>query len=124
MRECGATAVAGVPASAGLADVVFRRAEAEPGAVMLRRRVGGGGWREVTAAQFRAEVAALAGALIGAGIEPGDRVAVMSRTMLARTSPYLLGLLTNRDKRGGWVYHRVRLQVLASLSPLIGWPPG
>lgn len=80
MRECGGTAVADVPASAGLADVVFRRAEAEPGAVMLRRRGGGGGWREVTAAQFHAEVAALAGALIGAGIEPGDRVAVMSRT--------------------------------------------
>jgi long-chain acyl-CoA synthetase len=80
VRECGGTAVADVPASAGLADVVFRRAEAEPGAVMLRRRGGGGGWREVTAAQFHAEVAALAGALIGAGIEPGDRVAVMSRT--------------------------------------------
>jgi long-chain acyl-CoA synthetase len=34
----------------------------------------------VTAAQFRAEVTALAKGLIAAGIKPGDRVAVMSRT--------------------------------------------
>jgi long-chain acyl-CoA synthetase len=79
VREYSVPAVAAVPASAGLADVVFRRAAAEPGAVMLRRR-DGGGWHDVTAAQFRAEVAALASGLIGAGIEPGDRVAVMSRT--------------------------------------------
>jgi long-chain acyl-CoA synthetase len=80
MREYGIPAVAEIPASASLADVVFRRAEAEPGMVMLRKRTGAGGWQDVTAARFRADVAALARGLIGAGIEPGDRVALMSRT--------------------------------------------
>ena len=47
---------------------------------MLRRRAPWGGWQEVTAGQFRAEVTALARGIIGAGIEPGDRVGLMSRT--------------------------------------------
>jgi long-chain acyl-CoA synthetase len=47
---------------------------------MLRKRTGAGGWQDVTAARFRADVAALARGLIGAGIGPGDRVALMSRT--------------------------------------------
>jgi long-chain acyl-CoA synthetase len=43
-------------------------------------RAAGGGWRDVTAAQFRAEVTGLAKGLIAAGIQPGDRVALLSRT--------------------------------------------
>ena len=80
MRECRIPAVVDVPASASLSDVVFRRAEAEPGVIMLRRRVGAGSWQDVTAARFRAEVAALAKGLIAVGIEPGDRIGLMSRT--------------------------------------------
>ena len=70
MGECGVTAPVQIPASAGLADVVFRRGQVEPGAVMLRRRMPRGGWQDVTAGQFRAEVAALARGMIGAGIGP------------------------------------------------------
>jgi len=80
VRECRIPAVVDVPASASLSDVVFRRAEAEPGVIMLRRRVGAGSWQDVTAARFRAEVAALAKGLIAVGIEPGDRIGLMSRT--------------------------------------------
>ncbi len=69
-----------VAAAESLAASVFRRADAHPGAVALRRRAPGGGWRGVTAGEFRAEVAALAAGLIAAGIAPGDRVALMSRT--------------------------------------------
>ena len=80
MREYSIPALAEVPAAAGLADMVFARAAAAPGAVMLRRRAADGSWPEVTAQQFRDEVSALAKGLIAAGIEPGDRVALMSRT--------------------------------------------
>ena len=80
MREYSLPALVVIPASASLADVVFRRAEAEPGMVVLRKRPAAGGWQDVTAGQFHAEVSALAKGLIGAGIEPGDRVALMSRT--------------------------------------------
>ena len=80
MREFSSPARAEIPASANLTDVIFRRARAEPGMVMLRKRTDAGGWQDVTAEQFRAEVAALAKGLMAAGIEPGDRVALMSRT--------------------------------------------
>ena len=82
MREYGIPAVAEVAPSATLADVVFERADREPQAVMMRRQADGGGppWRDVTAAQFRAEVTALAKGLIAAGIGTGDRVALLSRT--------------------------------------------
>ncbi len=80
MREYSIPALVEIPATASLADVVFSRAAQTPDAVMLRRQVAGGSWQDVTAEQFRGEVSALAKGLIAAGIEPGDRVAVMSRT--------------------------------------------
>src|SRR5580704_14873901 len=80
MREFGVPALTEISASARLTDTVVRRAGAEPGVVVLRRRTGAGVWQDVTAAEFGAEVAALAGGLMAAGIGPGDRVALMSRT--------------------------------------------
>nr|WP_221473270.1 AMP-dependent synthetase/ligase [Planomonospora venezuelensis] len=68
-----------VPASANLTDTVFQRAEQEPGAIALRRKVGKD-WIAVTAREFRDQVAAVAKGLVAAGIEAGDRVALMSRT--------------------------------------------
>src|ERR1700761_4982746 len=73
-------ALAEVPASANLADVVRRRAAEQPQAVMLRRKDGAGAWQDVTAEQFKDEVRALAGGLIAAGVASGDRVALMSHT--------------------------------------------
>ncbi|MEV4798769.1 AMP-dependent synthetase/ligase [Nonomuraea sp. NPDC049421] len=79
MREYSVPVLVDVPASAGLADTVFRRAEQEPGAVVMRRKAGSG-WPVVTAAEFRDQVAEVAKGLIAAGVEHGDRVALMSRT--------------------------------------------
>src|ERR1039458_5943062 len=80
MREFGIPALAEVPASASLTDAVFRRAAAEPGMVVMRRRDRAGIWQDVTATKFCAEVSALARGLMAAGIGPGDRVALMSRS--------------------------------------------
>ena len=80
MREYSIPALVDVPAAASLAAVVFTRAAQDPHAVVMRRRTGAGRWDDVTAEQFRDEVAPLAKALVAAGIEPGDRVALMSRT--------------------------------------------
>jgi long-chain acyl-CoA synthetase len=77
--EYGMPALIEVPDDAGLADVVYSRAAADPDEVMLRRR-SGDTWQDVTAAQFHAQVAGLAKGLIAAGIQPGDRVALLSRT--------------------------------------------
>jgi len=78
--EFGIPALIEIPDDAGLADVVFSRAAADPDEVMLRRRMADGGWQDITSAAFRDEVSALAKGLIAAGIEPGDRIALMSRT--------------------------------------------
>ena len=87
MREFSIPALAQIPATANLADVVFRRAAEQPQAVVLRRPSGSSGvsgesgfWTDVTASQFSGEVIAVAKGLIAAGIEPGDRVALMSHT--------------------------------------------
>jgi long-chain acyl-CoA synthetase len=80
VREYSIPALVDVPANATLADVVFSRAGQEPQAVVMRRRTGEGRWDDVTAAEFRDQVTALAKGLAAAGIEPGDRVALMSRT--------------------------------------------
>ncbi|GAB2907378.1 AMP-dependent synthetase/ligase [Nonomuraea fastidiosa] len=79
MREYSVPVLVDVPVDAGLPDTVFRRAEQEPGAVVMRRKTESG-WPAVTAAEFRDQVAELAKGLIAAGIEHGDRVALMSRT--------------------------------------------
>jgi long-chain acyl-CoA synthetase len=80
VREYSIPALVEVPAAASLADVVFTRAAQQPHAVVMRRRTGDGRWDDVTAAHFRDEVTLLAKGLVSAGIEPGDRVALMSRT--------------------------------------------
>jgi long-chain acyl-CoA synthetase len=83
VREYSIPALAEIPATANLAKVVFRRAAEQPQAVVLRRPGSAGlsgAWTDVTADQFRAEVTALAKGLVAAGIEPGDRVALMSHT--------------------------------------------
>jgi long-chain acyl-CoA synthetase len=94
VREYSIPALVDVPATASLADVVFTRAASQPHSVIMRRLDGGrpgapgaagapngaSGWRDVTAGQFRDEVTALAKGLIAAGVSPGDRVALMSRT--------------------------------------------
>ncbi|CCK29951.1 Long-chain-fatty-acid--CoA ligase FadD15 [Streptomyces davaonensis JCM 4913] len=61
------------------ADIPFTNAAEAPEAVVLRRKVDGT-WQPVTATAFAREVAAIARGLIAAGLEPGGRVAVMSRT--------------------------------------------
>src|ERR1700722_9205676 len=73
-------ALAEVPASANLADIVGRRAAEQPRAVMLRRKDGAGGGRGGPAEQFKDEGRALARGLIAADVAAGDRVAIMSHT--------------------------------------------
>jgi long-chain acyl-CoA synthetase len=80
LREYSIPALAEIPANASAADVVTRRAAEQPSAVMLRRKAADGPWEDVTASQFRDEVHALAKGFIAAGVQAGDRVALMSRT--------------------------------------------
>jgi long-chain acyl-CoA synthetase len=80
VREYSVPALAGIPSTASLADMVRRRAAEQPRSVALRRKSADGSWEDVTTSQFRDEVYAVAAGLMAAGIQPGDRVALMSRT--------------------------------------------
>jgi long-chain acyl-CoA synthetase len=79
VREFSVPAAATIGEAANLTDPVWDNAAAEPDAAQFARRVDGG-WQDVTCAQFRDEVVALARGLVAAGIEPGQRVGLMSRT--------------------------------------------
>ncbi|MGW2458669.1 AMP-dependent synthetase/ligase [Streptomyces sp. NPDC001761] len=69
------------PLTGGLADSVFATAERNPALPVLARRDGPAApWQEVTAVELRDEVVDLAKGLIGAGVSPGHRVALMART--------------------------------------------
>ncbi|MFG1998582.1 AMP-dependent synthetase/ligase [Spirillospora sp. NPDC048911] len=63
----------------GIADIPFTNAAEAPSAVVVRRRTDDG-WQPVTAAAFADEVRVVAKGLIAAGLAPGGRVALMSRT--------------------------------------------
>jgi long-chain acyl-CoA synthetase len=80
VREFTVPALATAPQTGGLADAVFDRADADPRQVALARKDASGVWRDVTAAEFRDQVLALAKGLLAEGVRFGDRVAIMSRT--------------------------------------------
>ncbi|MER7760450.1 long-chain fatty acid--CoA ligase [Streptomyces sp. NPDC097619] len=80
MRECTVPAVVTAPPVGGLADAVYAHAGTDPDRVAMGRRGADGAWRDVTSAEFRDEVLALAKGLLAEGVRFGDRVAIMART--------------------------------------------
>jgi long-chain acyl-CoA synthetase len=80
VREYSVPATVRVGERENLVDAVYDFATGHPSSVAYRRRGSDGGWSDVTAAQFGAEVTAVARGLIAAGVEPGDRIGLLSRT--------------------------------------------
>ncbi|WP_078901130.1 AMP-dependent synthetase/ligase [Actinacidiphila yeochonensis] len=80
MRQFTVPPMVATPQAGGLADAVYANAEECPGHVVLGRSDGEGGWTDVTAAEFRDQVLAVAKGLLAQGVRFGDRVAIMSRT--------------------------------------------
>ena len=79
MQESSSPKVIDLDPGAALPDAVFAAAERDPGAVMFTRKVAGR-WAPVTAKEFASEVRSLAAGLVAAGVGPGDRVGLMSKT--------------------------------------------
>ncbi|MFD0342849.1 AMP-dependent synthetase/ligase [Streptomyces sp. NPDC127117] len=79
MREFSLPALYEVPSDGNLTDLIRRNAAQHPDAAVMSRKVGGA-WTDVNAAQFLAEVRGVAKGLIAAGVDAGDRVALLSRT--------------------------------------------
>ncbi|WP_017933914.1 AMP-dependent synthetase/ligase [Nocardioides sp. Iso805N] len=79
MREFSTPATLELPTAGNLTDDVVSNARDFADTVAFSRP-GGNGWEDVTAAQFHAEVVAVAKGLVASGIEQGDRVALFSKT--------------------------------------------
>ncbi|MEU4295356.1 AMP-binding protein [Kribbella sp. NPDC026596] len=82
MREYTVPAVT-EPPTGSLSDPVWANASSHPDTAVFSRRVGadsGGGWLDVSAAEFARQVTAVAKGLIAAGVQHGDRVALLSAT--------------------------------------------
>ncbi|MGI5213993.1 AMP-dependent synthetase/ligase [Plantactinospora sp. CA-290183] len=80
MREFSVPPAATVGDAANLSDPVWDNAAESPDSVQFLRRGADGGWTDITCRQFRDEVVAVARGLVAAGITPGARVGLMSKT--------------------------------------------
>ncbi len=81
MREFAVPPVVTVPDDDNALTSLWDAADNHAGAVLYSRTFDDGlTWEDVTAAEFRDQVVSVAKGLGAAGIQPGDRVALMSRT--------------------------------------------
>ncbi|RMI37021.1 AMP-dependent synthetase/ligase [Streptomyces triticirhizae] len=79
MREFSLPARYTVPAEGGLPELLAANAARHPHtAVIARQRRGT--WEDLTATEFLAEVESVARGLLRSGVQPGDRVGLLSRT--------------------------------------------
>jgi long-chain acyl-CoA synthetase len=79
MEEISVPVIYIVKPADNITDDVFEHAENFPGAVGLKHKVNGI-WAPVTWREFADQVRGIAAGFIAAGIRPGDRVGLMSRT--------------------------------------------
>ena len=79
MREFSTPLSTDIPSTGNLTDDVVSNAREAADEVAFSRR-GPDGWEDVTCAEFLEQVSAVAKGLVAAGIEAGDRVALISKT--------------------------------------------
>lgn len=79
MREFSTPLTTVIPTTGNLTDDVVANAR-EAGSAAVFRRSTDEGWVDVTASEFHDEVRAVAKGLVAAGVEAGDRVALLSKT--------------------------------------------
>ena len=78
MREYTVPAVTEAP-TGSLSDPVWANASSHPDTAVFSRRTGSS-WTDVTAAEFAQQVTGVAKGLIAAGVNHGDRIALLSPT--------------------------------------------
>ncbi|KRF17962.1 long-chain fatty acid--CoA ligase [Nocardioides sp. Soil797] len=79
MREFATPMTVEIPATGNLTDDVVTNARDHADAIVFSKNTDDG-WVDVTAEKFHEEVTAVAKGLLAAGIEAGDRVAILSKT--------------------------------------------
>jgi len=81
LRESTSPSLIDVDPTMSIPGLLAARLERAPDGVFIERKTHlGGGWTPVTTRGFHDHVTAVARGLVARGIEPGDRVSIMSRT--------------------------------------------
>lgn len=114
MREFTTPLSTTIPSTGNLTDDVVANGRDHADAVVFGRRTDHG-WADVTAATFLDEVSAVAKGLIAAGVEVGDRVALLSKTRYEWTlldyAIWFAGAVTvpiyetSSAEQIGWILH-------------------
>ncbi|MEU4850032.1 AMP-dependent synthetase/ligase [Streptomyces gilvosporeus] len=115
VREVFVPALAPPVRTGSLGDLPFTNAAEAPADIVLARKQPSGAWRDITAAEFAAEVRAVAKGLIAHGLFPGDRLAIMARTTYEWTlidfAAWAAGLVTvplyptSSAHQARWILH-------------------
>ncbi len=80
MREFSVPPLVNVPSDSNITDLLVRQAAKTSNPALYSRLDASGQWQDITASDFLTDVSALAKGLIASGVQPGDRVGIMSRT--------------------------------------------
>jgi long-chain acyl-CoA synthetase len=80
VQQCDMPAVVPADPEANATDLLVDRVNATPDLALFALPRSDGGWSDVTAAEFLAQVRALAKGFVAAGIQPGDKIGLMCKT--------------------------------------------
>ncbi|CAN5120407.1 AMP-dependent synthetase/ligase [soil metagenome] len=80
MNQIDVPALVEADPDANATDLLIERVKESPDRALFALPTAEGGWKDVTSSEFLAQVIALAKGFVAAGIEPGDKIGLMSKT--------------------------------------------
>ncbi|CAN5194335.1 AMP-dependent synthetase/ligase [soil metagenome] len=80
MKQFDVPALVEADPEANATDLLEERVKATPDRALFALPTADGGWEDLTAAEFRKRVVALAKGFVAAGIQPGDKIGMMCKT--------------------------------------------
>ncbi|MDO7881815.1 AMP-dependent synthetase/ligase [Salinibacterium soli] len=80
MKQFDVPALVAADPEANATDLLIDRVAATPDRPLFSLPTSDGGWSDVTASEFLAQVRSLAKGLVAAGVEPGDKIGLMCKT--------------------------------------------
>jgi len=80
VQEYDVPALVAADPDANATDLLVDRVKSTPDLPLFALPTASGGWTDVSASEFLAQVVALAKGLVAAGIQPGDKIGLMCKT--------------------------------------------
>jgi len=80
VKQFDVPAIVTADPDANATDLLIDRVTATPDRPLFAIPTDDGGWQDVTAAEFLAQVVALSKGLVAAGVQPGDKIGLMCKT--------------------------------------------